>query len=188
MTLLDCTNADETDRLPPLFIGRAKDPRCFRGVFPGELRFGSKFSTKAWMTTEIFQRWVQRLDLQIGRTHERKVLLSIDNAACNNIEEISISLRNMRVEFLQRTPHLYCSHLTWVLLRVQKTVPISTYGTCGRCYRRLCDAKPLSLRFETSSYLDLSNLAIITQLNNLQLLGKIRTYRGTVLTTTLFHY
>ena len=102
LTFLACTNADGTDRLPPLVIGRAKNPRCFEGVSPRELGFDCELSTKAWMTTEIFKRWVQRLDLHIGKTYGRKALLFIDNAPCHNIEEMSASLRNLRVVFLSK--------------------------------------------------------------------------------------
>ena len=95
------------------------------------------------MTTEIFQRCVQRLGLHIGKTYGRKALLFIENAPCHNIEEISASLRKFRVEFLPKNPTSILQPLDLGIIKRTKKELKPTNGTCGRCRRRRCCAKSI---------------------------------------------
>jgi hypothetical protein len=49
--LLAC-NADGSDKLPPLVIGKYRSPRCFKNVRRLPTKY--KANTNSWMTTEIF--------------------------------------------------------------------------------------------------------------------------------------
>ena len=51
-------NADRSERMPPVFIGKAKRPRCFKAKSPAEQGFYYQNNKTAWMTSEIFEEWV----------------------------------------------------------------------------------------------------------------------------------
>ncbi|KAE9215230.1 hypothetical protein PF004_g14824 [Phytophthora fragariae] len=55
-------NADGSDALPPLFLGRAKQPYCFKKRSASQLGFEYKANQKAWMTGQVFREWLLNLD------------------------------------------------------------------------------------------------------------------------------
>ena len=63
-------------KLPLLVIGKSKSPRCFSGIKSLQLEY--KSNTKAWVTGEIFQGWLERWNRQLV-SQKRSVLLVIDN-------------------------------------------------------------------------------------------------------------
>ena len=75
ITIMFCCSA-VGEKLPPIVIGKAKSPRCFKGrKLPLEY-FGNNSS---WMTTEIFSDWLKSFDMKMTQ-EKRKVLLLLDNA------------------------------------------------------------------------------------------------------------
>ncbi|KIJ47021.1 hypothetical protein M422DRAFT_164430, partial [Sphaerobolus stellatus SS14] len=90
-------NATGTEKLPLLFIGKSKQPRCFKGKTPRSLRLDYYNNTKAWMTMDIFERWIKDLDLKIG-CQGRRILLLIDNFSGHYI---SYMPRNIKIEFFE---------------------------------------------------------------------------------------
>ena len=92
-----CCNSTATDKLHMLIIGKSKNPRCFKGCsfLPCEYE-GNK---KAWMTKDIFSKWLMELGhwrtLQIMRKN-KKIPLLIDNWAAH---KAALNLKNVRVEF-----------------------------------------------------------------------------------------
>lgn len=54
VSFLLCSNADASHKVKPLIIGKAANPRCFKG-FKNPL--GYNHSAKAWMTSRIFVDW-----------------------------------------------------------------------------------------------------------------------------------
>ncbi|KAE9050558.1 hypothetical protein PR001_g2289 [Phytophthora rubi] len=80
ITVAFCANADGTELLPLLYIGRARKPMCFKKKTGAELGFNYKNNAKAWMTSLIFQQWVRELDVKM-RAEGRNILLLLDNAA-----------------------------------------------------------------------------------------------------------
>ncbi len=54
ITFLRCSNADGTERLPPLVVGRAKQLQCFGDESPSAFGFDYTAGPKAWMNRHIF--------------------------------------------------------------------------------------------------------------------------------------
>jgi hypothetical protein len=55
ITVFLVTNADRSDKRPPLYIGKSKKPRCFKKKSGEQLGFDYHNNTKAWMTKIIFE-------------------------------------------------------------------------------------------------------------------------------------
>jgi hypothetical protein len=54
VTLLFCLNKAGIHGLPPLLIGKSKNPRCFKSVNQEHLPIEYVRSSKAWMTANLF--------------------------------------------------------------------------------------------------------------------------------------
>ena len=76
VTAMVCANMSGTDKRPMLIIGKSAKPRCFNNVksFPTEY----DANKKAWMTSELFIKWVTKFDKTCQR-QRRKCALIIDN-------------------------------------------------------------------------------------------------------------
>jgi transposase len=83
------------EKLRPLVIGKAENPRCFRGVQKNQLTVTWKSNRKAWMTRALFQEWLLELDRKMG-VAKRKIILFLDNASSHP----SIPLQNIKLQFL----------------------------------------------------------------------------------------
>ena len=71
-------NADGSEKLQPLVIGKAKKPRAFGRKSGAQLGFYYWNNAKAWMTTDIYQEWLKDWDQKLATT-DRKILLIVDN-------------------------------------------------------------------------------------------------------------
>ena len=97
LTVALCSNADGTDMLKPLVIGKAAKPRCFNGGFDPSV-YADYFNNKtAWMTTSIFQTWLSKLDRQM-RLNKRKIMLLLDNATSHGDRDMKLT--NITVKHL----------------------------------------------------------------------------------------
>ena len=78
---LQFANAAGEKKLP-LVIGRAQNPRCFKGVkdpiLPCAIPYRS--NAKAWMNRTIWTEWLTQWNAQLAEK-ERKILLLLDNAS-----------------------------------------------------------------------------------------------------------
>ncbi|XP_025407826.1 tigger transposable element-derived protein 6-like [Sipha flava] len=72
----------------PLVIGKSKKPRCFKNMDISSLPVIWKFNKKAWMTTEIMEKWLRYFNADM-RSQNRNVLIFLDNAACHPKIELS---------------------------------------------------------------------------------------------------
>ena len=72
------TNADGSEKLPPLIIGKALKPRAFRNKTGTQLGFLYRTNAKAWMTTKFYQEWISDWDQKL-RAKQRHILLLQDN-------------------------------------------------------------------------------------------------------------
>eukprot|EP00644_Phytophthora_capsici_P004184 jgi/Phyca11/109774/e_gw1.17.84.1 len=97
ITIALTANADGTDALPALFLGRAKQPYCFKKRTAKELGFNYWANAKAWMTGPIFRQWLLDLDRDM-RARGRHILLLVDNASSHNAGDLVCT--NIRIEFL----------------------------------------------------------------------------------------
>ena len=64
------------ERLPMFAIGKAKNPRCFKGVKSIPCRYRAQ--AKSWMSSELFEEWIKELDRSFG-VQKRKIALIVDN-------------------------------------------------------------------------------------------------------------
>lgn len=55
ITIAFACNADGSERLPPIYIGKAKKPRCFKRQTPAQYGFYYRHNKTAWMTAELFE-------------------------------------------------------------------------------------------------------------------------------------
>ena len=103
ITVVLTCNADGSEKLRPLVIGRANKPRCFKN-FNHKLYVDYDYNKKAWMTSAIFAQWLMDLNNKMKR-QQRHILLILDNAPGHIIPD---GLTNVKVHFL---PPTTTSHL-----------------------------------------------------------------------------
>ncbi|KAE8982539.1 hypothetical protein PR001_g23696 [Phytophthora rubi] len=95
ITLALTANADGSDALPILYIGKAKKPRCFGKKTPEQHGFQYRSNKKAWMTGDVFRDWLINLDRDM-RASGRHILLLLDNASSHSSG--NLVLTNVRLE------------------------------------------------------------------------------------------
>ena len=78
LTYLFTSNADGSEKLQPLIIGKAKKPRAFQNKMGAQLGFYYRHNAKAWMTAHLYQEWLQQWDRELGE-RKRKIVLLQDN-------------------------------------------------------------------------------------------------------------
>ncbi|CAI5719235.1 unnamed protein product [Peronospora effusa] len=96
VTIVLSCNADGSEKLPLLLIGKAEKPRCFTASTAVEMNY--RYNSNTMMTREIFRKWLTDLDTTFYQ-QERKIVLLLDNAAVHagfNAEE----LKSIEVVFL----------------------------------------------------------------------------------------
>ena len=76
MTVAVCANMDGTEKLELLVIGKFQNPICFKNVKKLPVEYLA--NKKAWMTSDIFEDWLRKLDKKFAR-EGRKVLMLVDN-------------------------------------------------------------------------------------------------------------
>ena len=103
ISVMLCSNADGSDKLRPLVIGKALNPRCFKN-FNAKLYCDYYANKKAWMVNSILQDFIKSLNRRMVREN-RKILLLMDNAPSHIIPD---NMTNVRCEFL---PPTTTSHL-----------------------------------------------------------------------------
>jgi hypothetical protein len=97
ITLAFAANANGTDVLEPLIVGRAMKPRCFKGRTAAELGFYYRNNSKAWMRGDTFREWLLSFDRDM-RAAGRHVLLLLDNASSHSTGDLVLS--NVKVRWL----------------------------------------------------------------------------------------
>ena len=86
-------NADGSEKLSPIIIGKAKKPQAFQKKSGKQLGFYYRNNAKAWMTSALYQEWIQEWDSEL-RSKNRKILLLQDNFSGHIVPD---GLRNIRV-------------------------------------------------------------------------------------------
>ena len=72
------TNADGSEKLPPIVIGKARRPRAFNKKTGDQLGFHYRNNAKAWMTSSLYGEWIKQWDTELSQKG-RKILLLQDN-------------------------------------------------------------------------------------------------------------
>jgi len=73
-----CTNINGTDKHILSVIGHSRKPRCFNNV--NHNAYVQYFhDKKAWMTSTIFNKWLENFDVHVG-TNNKNMLLIFGNA------------------------------------------------------------------------------------------------------------
>lgn len=109
-------------------IGKSANPFCFRSVKTKPIEYRS--NKKAWMTSEIFEKWLIDLDQDL-RKKRKKILLFLDNCSAHTVP----NLQNIKVLFLppnmtshvepmdmgiiKNLKHFYCKKVVLHLLAAQ---------------------------------------------------------------------
>ncbi|XP_058869027.1 tigger transposable element-derived protein 4-like [Acipenser ruthenus] len=75
VALLVCCSMTGEKR-PLLLIGKSPKPRCLRGV--SNLPISYTYSSNAWMTSYIFERWLKQWDTSL-KAQRRHIALFVDN-------------------------------------------------------------------------------------------------------------
>ena len=95
ISVLLCANMTGTKKLKPLVIGKFAKPRCFK-QFPIETYVKYVNSSRAWMTAEIFNKWLLEWDLELYTTR-KFFLLVIDNCPSHRVD---VDLKSIEILFL----------------------------------------------------------------------------------------
>ncbi len=83
ITSLACCNADGSEKMPLLFVGKSANPRCFNGRNSSELNIEYSSSPRAWRNFFIFSACLKRFDMYVSKTPNIKVALLLDNASAH---------------------------------------------------------------------------------------------------------
>lgn len=78
----------------PLVVGRYPRPSSFKGVVSPPCDY--MHNSEAWMSRELFAKWIMGFDDEMVRM-KRQILLLLDDCASHLV---NIDLSNIRVEFL----------------------------------------------------------------------------------------
>lgn len=89
VTVNACANVTGSIKVPLLFIGKSKNPRCFKGISHSDLPVVYRNQRNAWVDTEIFSEWfheqfapfVREKLAQLGL--EPKAKLFLDNCSAH---------------------------------------------------------------------------------------------------------
>ncbi|XP_073897397.1 tigger transposable element-derived protein 4 [Castor canadensis] len=76
VTVVVGTNMDGSEKLPLLIIGKNPSPHCFKGI--KSLPVDYEANRMAWMTSDIFERWMQKLDEKF-QAQQRRVVIFVDS-------------------------------------------------------------------------------------------------------------
>ncbi|KZO99339.1 DDE-domain-containing protein, partial [Calocera viscosa TUFC12733] len=71
-------NADGSENLDPIVIGRWRRPRCFLSKDGKDYGYKYYWNLKSWMKADIFQEYIEDLDRKMRRQN-RHILLLLDN-------------------------------------------------------------------------------------------------------------
>jgi hypothetical protein len=96
LTVAVTSNADGSTKLPLLFVGTARQPRCFGGKSADELGIQYVNAAKGWMNTELFTNWIERFNERM-KSEGRHVLLLLDNVSSHRV---TVPLSNVSVHML----------------------------------------------------------------------------------------
>ncbi|KFP89305.1 Tigger transposable element-derived protein 4, partial [Apaloderma vittatum] len=94
ITVVVGTNMDGSEKLPLLVIGKDKSPRSFKDV--KLLPVDYEANDTGWMTSELFEQWMHKLDDRF-QAQQRQVVILVDSVRAH--AEVK-NLKSVKVTFL----------------------------------------------------------------------------------------
>ena len=82
VTVALCSNANGSDKLPLLIIGKRKKPRCFKNIWVENRGIYYHFNGRNWMRGDIFKSFLDRLS---ARARGRNIVLLVGNASTHHV-------------------------------------------------------------------------------------------------------
>ncbi|XP_049316861.1 tigger transposable element-derived protein 4-like, partial [Bactrocera dorsalis] len=95
ITVMVASNMSGSEKLKLLVIGKSKNPRCFKGIKSLDVDY--EYNKKAWMTSEIYDKWLKNLD-KVFVAQNRKILLFVDNCAAY-AKNVQANLKNIKLQY-----------------------------------------------------------------------------------------
>ena len=90
-----CVNVDgQFEKI--LVIEKSGKPRCFKSIDTKTLPVTWEHNKKAWMTSEIYQRWHQNFDSKMRRQNHQ-ILLFLDNVPSHPND---VNMTNVKLVFI----------------------------------------------------------------------------------------
>ena len=114
ITVMLCGNA-AGDKERALVIGKSAHPRCFKNIQLSELNVDYRSNRKAWMTSAIFEEWLEKFNRKMAH-HNRQVLLFLDNAPCHP----AINMSNVTLKFLPPNTTCHCQPMDQGIIQSMK--------------------------------------------------------------------
>ncbi|XP_004598522.2 tigger transposable element-derived protein 4 [Ochotona princeps] len=92
ITLAVGANMDGSEKLPLLVIGKNKNPQCFKGITSLPVHYAAH--RMAWMSSDIFQQWMQKLDEKF-QAQQRRVVVFVESSSAHpevkNLKSIELA-------------------------------------------------------------------------------------------------
>uniref|UniRef100_A0A1B6FS75 HTH CENPB-type domain-containing protein n=1 Tax=Cuerna arida TaxID=1464854 RepID=A0A1B6FS75_9HEMI len=105
LTVLACSNASATNKIPLMVIGKSKKPRCFKNMNMNALPVYYKNQKKAWLDRVLFQEWFEKQFVPNVRAYNEenglpdRALLLIDNAP-SHPDDLELVIGDIKTIFL----------------------------------------------------------------------------------------
>jgi hypothetical protein len=96
VTLMFCANADGTDKMKMMVIGKYRNPRCFKGIDLGHLPVAYASQKNAWMDRFVYKEWIEKFDQRMTR-QGKKALLLMDNVGSHKHDDVSLKSTTIQV-------------------------------------------------------------------------------------------
>ncbi|XP_074947037.1 tigger transposable element-derived protein 4 [Phalacrocorax aristotelis] len=91
ITVVVGTNMDGSEKLPLLVIGKTKIPHCFKDL--ESLPVDYEANDMAWVTSEVFEQWMHKLDDRF-QAQQRRVVILVDSLPAHtevkNLESVKL--------------------------------------------------------------------------------------------------
>jgi hypothetical protein len=106
------------EKLTPLVIGKAANPRCLKNVRRERLGVTYVSNKRAWMTSAVFSDWLRDVNSEMRRKG-RKILLFMESAAFHTAD---MSLSHVQLSFLPANTTSQLQPLDQGVIRAFKAV------------------------------------------------------------------
>ena len=114
LTVVACTNANGTDKVPLWIIGKFASPRCFKNVNLANIGCHYRNSKRAWMDNYLFREWLAWFYRHLNG---KKAILFLDNCLAHKAFDEEL-FPNLKIVFLP--PNTTSKVQLWISKRSSK--------------------------------------------------------------------